>query len=550
MEKRFLLAFVLSLLVLVSFQLYFEKKLKPLTTSKQSLTPAGPNDSLPKATPTHPPTTREEPQKEKSSAPQESTPVVAEGEKDVVLENSLVKIVLSNQGAVVKSWVLKSYKDSSRQVLDLVAGVEKTPDTFPLQVTIPEDADLTRRINSALFVDSLLDEKKPAGDAGASVRLRYSENGIDIEKTLRISGNSYLAELRIRATKDGSPVPFLVSWPARFGDNALEMSEDARDVVTAVEEKTKKSSLVKVKGTQDLTEGYKSAGVEDRYFAAMFLPSTPIRRIQFSQAGALFSLSDQSLRLFVGPKEIEILRRVDPQLESLVDFGWFGIIGKPLFLALRWIYGYCRNYGLAVILLTIVINMALFPLRWKSMISAQKMQKLQPKIKSIQERYKKYKVNDPKKQEMNQEMMALYKEHGVNPLGGCLPMLLQMPILIAFYNVLNVAIDLRQVSFLWIPDLSQHDKTFILVVIMVITQFIMQKMTPSPSSDPAQAKMFMLMPLVFGFMFAKVASGLVLYWLTGNVIGIIQQVFLNRRGLAVPVASSSGKPAKGKTSVP
>jgi YidC/Oxa1 family membrane protein insertase len=160
------------------------------------------------------------------------------------------------------------------------------------------------------------------------------------------------------------------------------------------------------------------------------------------------------------------------------------------------------------------------------------MQKLQPRIKAIQERYKKYKVNDPKKQEMNQEMMALYKEHGVNPLGGCLPILLQMPILVAFYNVLTVAIDLRQVSFLWIPDLSQYDKTFVLVIIMVVTQFLMQKLTPTPSADPAQAKLFMLMPLVFGFMFAKVASGLVLYWLTGNLIGIIQQVFLNKYGLA------------------
>jgi YidC/Oxa1 family membrane protein insertase len=129
-------------------------------------------------------------------------------------------------------------------------------------------------------------------------------------------------------------------------------------------------------------------------------------------------------------------------------------------------------------------------------------------------------------------MMALYKEHGVNPLGGCLPMLLQMPILVAFYNVLRVAIDLRQVSFLWIPDLSQYDKTFILVIIMVVTQFIMQKMTPNPSADPAQAKIFMMMPLIFGFMFAKVASGLVLYWLTGNVIGIIQQLFLNKYGAA------------------
>ncbi|MBZ5551808.1 MAG: membrane protein insertase YidC [Acidobacteriia bacterium] len=526
MEKRFLLAFVLSLLVLVLSQVLIEKKFKQ--TARPAQPPASATQSIPAEKPPVIPTPAEI---KSPAAASSATPIKAEREHDIVLENSLVKVILSNRGGVVKSWILKQFKDSNRQVLDLVAGGDPAKGGLPLSLYFPDNNDLTNEVNSALFAEAPGDAKNIAGQRATGVVLQYSENGVEVEKSLSLKPNSFLAELNIQAKRAGSSVPCLVEWPARFGDNALEIRDDPREVVTLTEGRPTKTSLAKVKDTQDLAGGFKVGGVEDRYFVAIFLPLAPISRVQVTQNGARLALPPGMNRLYVGPKEISILRGVDPQLESLVDFGWFGIIGKPLFLALRWIYGYCKNYGLAVILLTIVINMAIFPLRWKSMVSAQRMQKLQPKIKAIQERYKKYKVNDPKKQEMNQEMMALYKEHGVNPLGGCLPILLQMPILIAFYNVLTVAIDLRQVSFLWIPDLSQYDKTFVLVIIMVVTQFLMQKLTPTPSADPAQAKLFMLMPLVFGFMFAKVASGLVLYWLTGNVIGIIQQLYLNKHGM-------------------
>ncbi len=536
MEKRFLLAFVLSLLVLVLSQVLIEKKFKQ--TAKPAQAPPAKTQSLPD---TNPPALPPPPEVKATHGSTEVSAIRAEREHDIVLENSLVKIILSNRGAIVKSWILKQYKDSNRQLLDVVAGADPNKEGLPLSLHFPDNNDLTSQINSALFVDTPGVQGKTAPGKRTGVVLRYSENGIEVEKSLALRPNAFLADLDIQVKKSGISLPYMVQWPARFGDNALEMRDDAREVVTLTEGRPTKTSLAKVKDTQDLVGGFKVGGVEDRYFVAIFIPPSPISRIQVVQTGARLALPPLPLRLYVGPKEIGILRNVDPQLESLVDFGWFGLIGKPLFLALRWIYGYCKNYGLAVVLLTLVINMAIFPLRWKSMVSAQKMQKLQPKIKAIQERYKKYKVNDPKKQEMNQEMMALYKEHGVNPLGGCLPILLQMPILIAFYNVLTVAIDLRQVSFLWIPDLSQYDKTFVLVIIMVVTQFLMQRLTPTPSADPAQAKLFMLMPLVFGFMFAKVASGLVLYWLTGNVIGIIQQLYLNKHGMVASQATDTAK---------
>lgn len=545
MEKRLLLAFVLSMLVLVVSQPLLEKRMKQ--TRRSSQTPASTNQTQPQPAENAPKTSPSVSPREKTTeVPMPSTK--AESEREIVLENSLTKITLSNRGGVVKNWVLKRYKDSDLKTLDLVASDPAHQNLLPLRLFFLDNKELTDQINSALFVEFASEQKITGTNSSSSVTLHYAENGVAIEKTLTLSPDSYLINLQIHVQKDGMSVPYFIAWPARFGDNALDTQSNARDLVTGTEGKATKTSLAKIKGAQDQVGSFKYAGIEDRYFATIFMQEPPISRVQALADEVLISISPQPVRLFVGPKEIDVLRGIDPQLESLVDFGWFGIIGKPLFIGLKWIYGYCRNYGVAVILLTIIINMAIFPLRWKSMVSAQRMQKLQPRIKAIQERYKKYKVNDPKRQEMNQEMMALYKEHGVNPLGGCLPMLLQMPILIAFYNVLNVAIDLRQVKFLWIPDLSQYDKTFVLVIVMVVTQFIMQKLTPTPSSDPAQAKMFMLMPLIFGFMFAKVASGLVLYWLTGNVIGIIQQIFLNKFGMTAAPTGGDEKAGKRKPS--
>ncbi len=542
MEKRFLLAFVLSLLVLVLSQMWFEKKLKPPVT-KSAAPAAATNASPEKETGTPAPAASPALQAPPVPAPQQT--IQSQNEHEVVLENALVKITLTNKGAGVKSWVLRKYKDSNRETLDLVKGIDPAKEPLPLYMSIPTDESLASQINSALFKVS----EKDLEDQGRQAVFQYSENGVSVEKTLTLLPNSYLTNLTVQVKKNGADVSFLAAWPALFGDNVLNLHSDSRDVVTASESKLNRTAFLKVKNVEDFQGAYRFAGVEDTYFAAMFLSTNLIPRVQVKSTNAWVAIPPLPVQLYVGPKEIDTLKRVDPQLGPLIDFGWRGIamIGKPMFFALKWIYGFCRNYGLAVILLTLIINMALFPLRWKSMVSAQRMQKIQPKIKAIQERYKKYKVNDPKRQEMNQEMMALYKEHGVNPLGGCLPLLLQMPILWAFYDVLRAAIELRQVSFLWIPDLSQYDKTYLLVIIMVVTQFIMQKMTPAPSADPTQAKMFMLMPLIFGFMFAKVASGLVLYWLTGNVVGIIQQFFLNKFGMTAGPPGKD-KVAKGKLS--
>jgi len=238
-----------------------------------------------------------------------------------------------------------------------------------------------------------------------------------------------------------------------------------------------------------------------------------------------------SLSLFVGPKDTDLLRKVNPKLEQVVDWGFFGVIAKPLFLVLNWTSDHLvHNYGWAIVLVTLAINMLLFPLKITSMKSSKKMQALQPQIKAINDKYKGISMKDPRKTEQNQEVMDLYKKNGVNPVGGCLPMLLQLPFLWAFYKVLGVAIEMRGSHWLWVSDLSQPESLaiHILPLLLVATQFLMQKMTPQPGVDPTQAKMMMFMPLMFGYMFYFASAGLVLYWLTGNVVGIVQQWLLNK----------------------
>jgi YidC/Oxa1 family membrane protein insertase len=238
-----------------------------------------------------------------------------------------------------------------------------------------------------------------------------------------------------------------------------------------------------------------------------------------------------------------MLTKVNPKLGQIVDWGFFGIIAKPLFLWLNWVHDHWTgNYGWAIILVTLIINLALFPFRLQSLKSARKMQKLQPEIKKLNERYKNLKLSDPKKAEQNQEVMALYKREGVNPVGGCLPMLVQLPFFYAFYRVLNIAIELRHAPWLWVVDLSSPETIplHLLPLILVATQFFSQRMTPAAGVDPAQQRMMMLMPLMFGFMFYYASAGLVLYWLTGNLVGIGQQLLINR---FMPTTAPAAAPA-------
>jgi YidC/Oxa1 family membrane protein insertase len=280
------------------------------------------------------------------------------------------------------------------------------------------------------------------------------------------------------------------------------------------------------------------------------VPATPGAKDEPHVGTAVGGDAVNRFAMFIGPKDIDILRKVDPKLQQLINWGFFGVVAKPLFLALHWINdNVAHNYGWAIVLLTICINLALFPLRLSSLKSQKKMQALQPHIQAINAKYKGISLRDPRKAEQNQEVMEFYKKHGVNPMGGCFPMLIQLPILYAFYTVLGVTIELRGAHWLWVTDLSRPETLAIhlLPVIMIVTQFVMQKMTPSPGMDPAQARMMQFMPLMFGFFFYNMSSGLVLYWLTGNLVGIIQQVTMNRMMPAPRIEPPPPPPSKKKS---
>jgi YidC/Oxa1 family membrane protein insertase len=330
------------------------------------------------------------------------------------------------------------------------------------------------------------------------------------------------------------------------------------------ESKVERLAIKKVSGGGTLPGPFHWAGVSDQYFAAVFMPQDPQaaamvtlhNAIEIPRGGDSKQMDKVDVlgaavgnmkgatagRLYVGPKALADLEAVpvpgitgaEPDLRALVDFGSIlGPIARALFLWLKWMYYHIvPNWGWAILLQTLVINVALLPLRLSQMKSMLKMQRVAPQIKAIQEKYKKYSLRDPKKAEMNTEISALYKKEGVNPAGGCLPLIIQMPFLFAYYRMLGVAMDLRHAPWLWIRDLSAPDPWHILPIAIIVTMLIMQRMTPQAGMDPAQQKMMnIMMPGFLGVMSWNLASGLCLYWSAGQLIGIVQQSAMNRTSL-------------------
>ncbi len=553
MNRDFLLAIALSFLVLLASRYFLEPHLQP--------EPSAPTADV------EPPSPAPEPASAPSPAlprlPREvSKPDVARTRKAVKeqaysVETDLYRLSISNRGAVVKEWVLKRYLDANGDPLNLIDTVDSPRAVFPMALMVDSAPEVSARLPTALFSSESPKNVDLSGGGASTGRLRfqYVEDGVVVVKTLAFRSGSYEVEVHCQVSIDGRPVDYFLLWQGGFGDATLANTWAKRQVFYRGQEAIERNEAGDLESKQEMEGRFRFLGVEDHYFAAVFLPVGPsgLQRIQLARdtgpsaedsealslrAGVYSAASQGRFNLFVGPKDTEVLPE---ELRDLIDYGWFAFLCKPLFVGLTWIYGAVGNYGVSIILLTVVINAALFPLRYKSVVASQKMQKVQPKIKAIQEKYKKLKPTDPKRQQMNSEVMALYKEHGVNPLGGCLPLLLQMPFLFAFYNLLNVAIELRQAPFFaWIQDLSAPDPTYILPVLMVGSMMLTQKLTPMPSADPLQAKMMLFMPLIFGFMMATQSSGLVLYWFTSNIVNIFQQLAMNRFGPGAAAKQEAG----------
>ena len=547
MEQRLLIAFVLMGLVLAGTQ-YFYKPPPPSAANKAAATAKSAVEPV-KPIPTKPP--------QATPAPVDMPGQIrSENEQTVTVDTDFYRVVFSNRGAVVRSWVLNAYKDHQGKPLELVnqKALDKVPAPMALEFKSQRpDGDP----NQALY-------QVARSDGDLNLTFEFSDGRTDVKKTFRFAKNSYLVQVTSRVTANGVLVPHSLEWRGGFGDQtvpnpaAIEHTLDydltaSKLVINDV--KTAKNGPVSTSGQ------YSFAGLEDSFFAGVFLPGnrSSAELTTFADAVPGASGAEEQrvgagvggdglnvFSMYVGPKDTDILHKVDPKLEQLIDWGWFGVIAKPLFLVLNWTADHLvHNYGWAIVLVTVAINFVLFPLRLSSMKSSKKMQSLQPQIAAINAKYKGLSLRDPKKAEQNQEVMELYKKHGVNPVGGCLPMLLQIPFLYAFYKVLAVTIEMRGASWLWVPDLTQPETLAIhvLPVLLVVTQFLTQKMTPSPGMDPAQAKMMLFMPLLFGYMFYFASAGLVLYWLTGNLVGVAQQWLLNR-GTPPPAAIAQPTPKK------
>ena len=552
-------------LILVSQFLFFKNK--PNTpsagqTSQTAKVPAATAPAVAAATPETAPSAG-------------ATPVkTATAEVETVVENDLYRIVFTNHGAQAKSWILKKYKDEKGQPLDLVNPASASFG-LPLGLYTYDEA-LRTKINSALYVAT------PAGNLNAPGELtfEFSDGTVSVRKTLHFD-KSYVVSLETIATVNGKPIQAFPMWPAGFGDQASGPSYAAARVDYYAGDKVERLAAKKISGGNTLRGPLQWAGPQDQYFAAIFLPDNPSQAAMITFRNAIEVPKDPAKpdpnnmnkvellgaavggvdgvtreRLFVGPKALNILDQIHsnlltgqpggPDLGHVVDFGFFGLIAKPLFLWLLWTHEHmASNWGVSIIILTVIINLALLPLRITSMKSALKMQKLQPQMKAIQERYKKYPIRDPKRADMNAEISALYKEHGANPAGGCLPLVIQMPFLFAFYSMLGVALELRHAPFLWLHDLSSPDKLFILPVLIVISTLFVQKMTPNAGMDPAQQRMMtIMMPLMLGFFSWSLASGLSLYWVVGNIIAIGQQYVMNRTGLGKEMRAEMEKRAR------
>ncbi len=557
MERNLLLFFVIAGGILYFSSSLFPPAVPPKPTKKEAPQAAAQPPAATSAVPPSPTTVSQTPP---------VNAVVGTKEQILEVDTDVHKVRFSTRGGVVLSWQLKKYKDTNGKPLELVQPNGAAAHGYPMGLVFTEKFP-GNDPNKVIFAHRFPSE------GFQTIEFEYADSNLRAKKKFVFQKSDYRVQVSTEAFVSGQPVAHNVSWRGGFGDATVAApSGFIHSIHMTGPDATKgegiMGSLQDPRGQLIVRDGkagaegkvvergqFAFAGVEDSYFAAVFFPK------QSGQVMELRTYSDivkqivdnaeephagvsvggnpaNDFTLFVGPKDVDILRATDPKLERIIDWGaWLGWLAKPLFSGLvivhNWVKGFTPNhsYGWAIVIVTVMINMALLPLKITSLKSAKKMQSIQPEFQKINKKYEGLSMKDPRMTQKNEEVMALYKKHGVNPAGGCIPLLIQMPFLFAFLTVLNVAIQMRGAQFLWVTDLSRPETipVRLLPLLMVGTQFLLQKMTPtSPGMDPAQARMMMFMPVMFLFFFYSASSGLVLYWLVGNLIAIAQQWFFNR----------------------
>ncbi|HEY4009545.1 MAG TPA: membrane protein insertase YidC [Acidobacteriaceae bacterium] len=573
-NRSFLIVLVVMMGVIFGFQ-YWRMRSNPPAPAKTAVTaPASTAPATPQAaTPT--------------AAPANTPAVQAAAETSTIVENELYRITFSNRGGQVTSWILKRYKDEDGKPLDLVDHAASAKFGYPLSLYTYDPA-LTQTLANAMYVPSATG----ALSAPATLTFHYAANGLDVTKTFTF-GQDYLVHADTVVLKNGAPVRALLSWPSGTGDLETERTRGGHSrtadpsVDTMQSGKDEHIASKKVSGGATLSGPFDFAGVSDQYFAATLIPDqtqntaavtlhnelslNDLLRAQGKPTGkdsqipilgaAVGDLSGHTqARVFVGPKDLKLLKSIKTAdghtLEPLLDFGFWGPIGKYLFIGLQMVHTWIapshpvtRDYswGWAIVLYTILIYMLLVPLRVQGMKGMLKMQRIQPQIDAIKAKFKNPKPTDPKSAEMNAEIMDLQKKHGVSMFGGCIPTLVQFPLLFAFFTMMTKVVELRHAHWFWLPDLSQPDPWHILPIVMVATSFLVQFYTPSPGVDPAQQRMMaFMMPAFSGYWTWYYASGLALYWNVGNFIMVAQQLIMNRTALGREMRDIQLKRAEAK----
>ena len=565
MDKRVIVFLVLSLAIILGFDLLL-KQMGWMPEPPPAQDAAVPSPSSGEREPTPAPVTGKDsgstgssvPIKsgQKSNAPASGVSLPA-SEQTVTVETDLIRVELSNRGGVIRSWELKRYHTAPPEVKPVQLVYQGGKFKGPLSITVA-NADIDKTIRESLYTVekdfTTLDAAHPVGHV--TMQFHDSATHLGVEKRLTFHHGSYVVDVSfaIEGVTESYDIVLgtnfgIVEW----GDGFIGLIGSASQVDNKIEKETPEKELER-KGTVQWV------ALQDKYFLSVLMPKEGAAALAKTEDQKIVSAgvrmaasgaaSSVALQLYAGPKEYDTLRSLGIGLEDMIDFGWFiygswtivKSVAKPIFYVLRFIHDYVGNYGITIILLTVAIKLLFVPLQYKSYKSMKMMRVIQPKIKEVQEKYK------GDRDRLNKELMKLYREQKVNPLGGFLPMFLQMPVFVALFNVLYMSIDLRQAPFmLWVSDLSIQDPYYVLPVIMGVTMFIQQKITPT-TMDPAQAKIMLVLPIGMTFLFVNFPAGLVLYWLTNNTLTITQQLVTDRFLLTDKALLAAGVQQSGSTS--
>ncbi len=551
MEKRVVLFLVLSLGIIFGYDLLLKQLgYSPFSTGPildQEITPGEPQKE--------PDPSSESNSINSPSSSSDDPPIV---EEIAVIETPLFRAGISSQGGVITSWKLKKFltQTEENQPVELVYSNGQFPG--PLSVQVNGNEAVNQHLRQGLFRVQKdfeeLDERRPTGKV--ILTHESSDSDLLVQKELTFHYDSYVVDIIIRTRGISENLDVMLG--TNFG--VVEWSQGFIGLLGSawmIGEELEKKSPEADAPTLRRDGPIRWLALQDKYFMSVFIPEnanslfSKLENERVVSAGiSLPASSDEHVhktRLYAGPKQFDILKSFEIGLEDTIDFGWFiygswsivKAVAKPLFSILRFIYDYTHNYGLAIILLTFGIKLLFVPLQYKSYKSMQGMQTIQPKVLALQEKFK------DNKEKLNQELMKLYKEHKVNPVGGCLPIVLQMPVFVALFNILYMTIDLRQAPFmLWITDLSAQDPYYVLPVLMGVSMVVQQKIMPT-TMDPTQAKMMMILPVGLTFLFVTFPAGLVLYWVTNNVLTITQQFVTDRYILKKPRGGTTDNYPKG-----